>query len=745
MQAQIKFISRIIVIILLSLVCSFLLWYQRILPPAFRLGARSPVKVVIPKSSQVEDYKATEALREKARETSLKDYFQDPILRRNDRDNYRSLNKLRQTIDLLDSFFTFREGHLRHSYISPKAKCMLVAMNENELDQFWQQHAESSRNSEWQSIFEEIDKDKTHIQDIKREITELRNRWDKCHTFGDELPEIVHKVKLSEISLASWNQLKPLLLPTGELILKEGYLGFMHESTIAAYLRRIKNGELGLIEKNELQLANVIFHTAFKPNIIIELDSLDRIEESAVKSIKPIYKQMKASTVLLKKGQIIDREAYSVIQQLNLNRKEIDKQIFREAFGLTLLIFLSFWFYIRLEKLHLTGRQMTLLCFLIILASAYIGIYAFRYTEAMPLTAVALITGLFFRPSVGFAAGALFSILTLKALELEPIVLLPSFIGIVIGTIFSRRAKNRSDLAQAGIWLAIGQMTGYIIETYLSPIQHFDPFGLIWQGIAGIATALLVAGGMPYLESLFSVVTRFRLLELADPSQPLLQKLHDLTPGTYEHTLVVADLAMEASRRLHLDYELVRVGVLYHDIGKMYNPKIFIENQFGEENPHEKLTPLESAKAVIEHIPQGLELARKYGLPEPIQIFIPTHQGTARAGHFYLKARQLDPELNDDSEFRYPGPKPISRETGIVMLADTVEATLRSLKTDDKDLVKQTIHNLIDARVHDSQLSESGLTDNDLNIIADSFFMSWKNKNHERIKYISDLAAAQPQ
>lgn len=703
-----NFTLGISLILLISIICSFLLWYQRILPPKLKLGERSPVKLVSVEEKTILDLQSTEEERVKAKNEAIKKFLEKPNLVRNDKENISSLNSLESFVEELEGFFVFREKY--------NSVFILSLLPEDK----WQSKAKQA--------YLDLKKIKT-LRAIRQEIEEIKDK----ENFSAKLKNFIVKNDLYDFSYESWQKVKNKILPLGRKLINNGYLGVVEINSLKNLLPNEQ------YEDEEIFFLKLVLEENLKPNLKIYLEDLNSIEKKIAFTIEPIWKTLPANTLVLERGELITKDKFAIIDQLGLNKAEPNWKIFQEAFWMTLLVTISFWLYVKLEKFQLGFRQVLLLCFLMIAASAFVGIFAYKKPTILPLAAVAITTGLFFKPTVGFSAGTLFGILCLQALGINATLALPAFVGVIIGTILSQKAKNRADLARAGLWLGFSQVIAFLVIALLSKAIAFSWSEIVLQGLSGLVTALIVSSFMPYLESLFGIITRFRLLELSDSNQLLLQRLHDEAPGTYEHTLVVADLAQDAAKKIEADYELVRVGILYHDIGKLYNPQIFIENQFGGENPHETMTPKQSAKAIIAHVSEGINLAKKNGLPEPIICFIPSHQGTSRAGHFFLKACQQDSNLKDDTEFRYPGPKPNSKETGIAMLADTVEATIRSLKTSDTCLVKETIHNLIEARVQDNQLSDSTLTTEELNKIAESFLESWKNKNHERVRYISDL------
>jgi putative nucleotidyltransferase with HDIG domain len=260
---------------------------------------------------------------------------------------------------------------------------------------------------------------------------------------------------------------------------------------------------------------------------------------------------------------------------------------------------------------------------------------------------------------------------------------------------------------------------------------------------------VVALGISPYLERLFDLVTPIRLAELSNPNRPLLKKLATEAPGTFQHTLFVASLAEAAARELHCNVELVRAGTLYHDIGKMHDPLGFIENQMGSPNKHDEINdPWKSAEIIKKHVSEGLVMARKHQLPQAIRDFIPEHQGTLLISYFYFQAKQKAEQEGgspvNEEEFRYDGPVPQSRETGILMLADACEAALRSLKDVTPETAIGMIHKILKARWQDNQLVDSGITREELSTIAEVFVRVWQQCNHKRIAYPKAALNHQP-
>ena len=306
------------------------------------------------------------------------------------------------------------------------------------------------------------------------------------------------------------------------------------------------------------------------------------------------------------------------------------------------------------------------------------------------------------------------------------------------------RLRSRAQLLQLAVLLPLG---AWFAELVLLSTEG-QPLPSSWtrlQPDAGeLASEALLLGLMmmvailliPLLESSFGLLTRARLMELADQERPLLRRLSSEAPGTFEHTLMICGLAEEGARTIGADVDLIRTGSLYHDVGKLHAPQWFIENQTTGENPHTRLNdPLASAGVLQAHVDEGLKLARRYRLPRPIADFIPEHQGTLRMGYFLHQARLKDPNISE-RRFRYHGPTPRSKETGIMMLADGCEAALRSLPPDTSDQeARDTVKRIVEARISDGQLSQSSLSRAELELVMQSFVRVWRRMRHRRIPY----------
>ncbi|MFN9643748.1 MAG: HDIG domain-containing metalloprotein [Cyanobacteriota bacterium] len=311
-----------------------------------------------------------------------------------------------------------------------------------------------------------------------------------------------------------------------------------------------------------------------------------------------------------------------------------------------------------------------------------------------------------------------------------------------VAAILAGRQRNRAQLLQLALLLPAAAV--------LSPALRAQIASRLWNGEArgprtpalvneAVIVGALLRGGLllaPMVESFFGLLTRARLMELADLERPLLRRLSLEAPGTFEHTLMILGLAEEGARVIQADVDLIRTGALYHDVGKLHGPQWFIENQEGGTNPHDTLDdPRQSARILQAHVDEGLKLARRYRLPRPLADFIPEHQGTLKMGYFFHQARQRHPDVREE-HFRYRGPIPRCRETGILMLADGCEAALRALPPDTSEAqATTTVRRIVEARQEDGQLAASGISRAELELIIRAFVRVWKRMRHRRIAY----------
>jgi putative nucleotidyltransferase with HDIG domain len=362
------------------------------------------------------------------------------------------------------------------------------------------------------------------------------------------------------------------------------------------------------------------------------------------------------------------------------------------------------------------------------------------YAVLVPLTVTALVLTIAYNPQFALLMSLSLSLAITTALGSDLNYLLVQMSGLATAVLMLRNVRTRTRIIEVGVvsglaFLAMTLATG-LISGQTWRLMLFDAGRhCLWGTIAGF----IVSGSLPVVERCFSIITDISLLVLADGSHPLLQELLCRAPGTYTHSMTVATLAEPAAEAIGANPLLARVGSYFHDIGKMLKPAYFIENQHGE-NRHDMLEPALSTLVIIGHVKDGVALAEQYRLPRPIIDFIQQHHGTTLVEYFYREAlRQQEEQGLGQSElepsFRYPGPKPQSRENGIVMMADAVESSSRALSDPSPGSLRKLVHDLLMKRLLDGQFEESGLTLTELHLIEESLCKGLIALYHGRIKY----------
>ncbi|MHC5761605.1 HD family phosphohydrolase [Nostoc sp.] len=502
-------------------------------------------------------------------------------------------------------------------------------------------------------------------------------------------------------------------------------------------------------------LAKNLLLAVLKPNLQKDEEQTRQNAQKAAAGVPPVMVKVRHGEAIVKRGEQITAWNFEVLEHYHLIRREVKWQ---ELLKLGSVIAIAIGIFVWIER-HIDyelRQRDRLLVLLLTLSVPGVIVIGLPYTT---WSALGLLLGSFYGPTLGLTVvGLLWPILGIS-LDMSKAALLAGVGGGILGSYIAQRLRSREELALLGVAIALTQGGIYLIVKILIG----QVFGSIWYiilqeaglfALSGLGWSVVALGLSPYLEKVFDLVTPIRLAELANPNRPLLKRLATETPGTFQHTLLVATLAEAAAKELGCNVELVRAGTLYHDIGKMHDPLGFIENQMGGPNKHdtEIKDPWKSAEIIKKHVTEGLVMARKHLLPTAIQAFIPEHQGTMLIAYFHHQAQQMaqsDPSLTvDDADFRYDGPIPQSRETGIVMLADSCEAALRSLQASAKPLGEKRslkdvsteqaltmLNNILRAKWQDNQLVDSGLTREEMSQIAQIFVDVWQQFHHKRIAY----------
>ena len=493
------------------------------------------------------------------------------------------------------------------------------------------------------------------------------------------------------------------------------------------------------IPESTSHLATNLLLSILQPNLQEDRVATKNIAEKAGEAIAPVIVSIKQGEIIVREGEVISQANFVLLDGFGLSRREINWLGLRlSLFVVTSIvgIFLSIQ---RKTYPHLRRRDYILLCLLSV-TSPILTVFNISYTN---LCAVALLVSSFYSPLLAiFYVVLLAALVSFSGVSIGWEYLLAGSAGGILAAATAGKLRSREAMSRLGVLVGLTQgcvffITHLIISSSATTIWSAILPGAFYFGLSGVAWSIVAIGVSPYLERCFDLITPIRLAELSNPNLPLLKRLATEAPGTFQHTMFVSSLAESAARKLNCNVELIRAGTLYHDIGKMHDPLGFIENQMGGPNKHDEIDdPWKSAEIIKKHVTEGLVMARKYGLPKAIRDFIPEHQGTLLIAYFYHQAReQANNQPVLESDFRYDGPIPQSREAGIMMLADGCEAALRSLDKATPEQALATVKKIFKARWKDQQLCDSGLSYDELPTIAEVFIQVWQQFNHKRIAY----------
>ena len=409
--------------------------------------------------------------------------------------------------------------------------------------------------------------------------------------------------------------------------------------------------------------------------------------------------------------------------------------------SLIIIWILTFFLYIfGLFKLYSSlfsnTRKLLLLLIIVALVTLLIKILQPLSPFIAPIPFAAIVVSILFNPVVSLFTIVHLSIVAALFFYLDFSLFIILLFSSVISVYTVKNAVQRTMIVRAGVEIAIANV---FLITLFGVLLRITPQQIIifcfWGILNGLISSILSLGLLPFLENIFNIITPMRLVELSNPNHYLLKKLMVEAPGTYQHSLMVANLAEAAAEAIGANGLLIRIGCYYHDVGKLKRPLFFIENQKWADNPHNKLAPQLSATIITNHTKDGVSLLREYRLPAFLYDFVREHHGKGLVAYFYRQMLQQKDKNFDEEEFRYDGPKPQSKETALLMLADTIEAAVRSLEKPTPNKIESLIDKLFKEKLNDNQLDSAPLTLLELTTIKEAFVRILVNTFHNRIEY----------
>lgn len=519
-------------------------------------------------------------------------------------------------------------------------------------------------------------------------------------------------------------------------VLSEG----VREDQLAAARERVR----GIVRPAALSpglavLASEVAAAALRPTLQIDATQTAQRRDSADDMVMPVRIRVQYGESILRKGDVVSQAHLQILAMAGLYPPRVAWTAFGGIAVIIALLLLATGAYLAQyePEIWATDRLVVLWSLIVVVTVFLVQMLgAPRFNNyLMPAAAGPMLVGILLGRRLAIFTAATLAVLVglVAERELGPIVV--AFVGGVVGVFATRQIHRRSDFGVAALLIGVANATAALGIGLFDGLPSGDvAVNAAYAGGNGVLAGVVTIGTLPFLEQLFGLITWIKLLELANPAHPLLRRLQLEAPGTYHHSIMVGNLAEAGAEAVAADALLVRVGTYYHDVGKLRRPAFFVENQMGIENPHDKMAPSLSALTVAAHVRDGLELAREYGLPQAIADFIPQHHGTTRLTYFYHQALERGDAI-DEAAFRYEGPKPQTRETALVMLADAVEAAARSLTRPTPDRLEEVVKRLIREKLEDGQLDECGLTFRDLDRIASAFVRILTGILHPRLEY----------
>lgn len=490
-----------------------------------------------------------------------------------------------------------------------------------------------------------------------------------------------------------------------------------------------------------------LFFDLIESNLSYNSSFTERELEEEFQNISYSRGNIERGTLIISKGEIIDADKFQILNSL---KSEYESQVWNDAnynwiiFAYTLLVALTLLMLLLFLRkyralVYEDNTKVTFIffnIFLMILLTTFVVNYNSKYIYVVPICVLPLVFKAFFDARLGLFAHVL-TVLLLGSIVPNSYEYM--FLQIIAGIV---TILTVSELyKRANLFISVGQITLIYIVAYFAffvihegTVDTIEVKTFVWFILCGLAT-LFVQPLIYAYEKLFGLVSDVSLLELSDTNTKLLKELANKAPGTFHHSLNVANLAEACANEIGANAMLIRVGALYHDIGKMVNPTYFTENQSTGLNPHDDLSSRESAKIIVDHVIQGIEIARKNNLPDRVIDFIRTHHGTSTVYYFYIQEKKLEDSEVDKKDFSYPGPKPFSKETAILMMSDSVEAASKSLKEPTSSKIDAFVENIVNKQIDEGQFLNANITFKEIEVIKKVLKHKLANIYHLRIEY----------
>lgn len=499
--------------------------------------------------------------------------------------------------------------------------------------------------------------------------------------------------------------------------------------------------KLNLADKLKYVLEELV-KGQINPNCFYDEEKTQELIDETRKSVAKVV--IKQNQIIVKEGVPVTQNELDILSDLGMLDDGKNTSIYLYvyivlAMFVGIIMFLQYNYIDRnYSEIFKNTKKITLISVINLMTLVFARTIGLVSPFLIPFACAPILLTLLINYKISIVISILNVIVISIATGFDAQVMMLGVISSILGATLLKKMQQRNELLYSTLYLSIVGViitvsTGILISSNLREVLIKSAITFI----GGVLSGIFALGILPFLEGTFNEVTTLKLLELSNPNHPLLKKLLMEAPGTYHHSMLVANLAEMASEEVGANSVIVRIGSYYHDVGKTERPYFFGENQMGGENPHNHMTPNLSAKIIISHVKDGIELARKHNLPKVIQDIIGEHHGTTLVKYFYytMKNNSENPEEVKEEDYRYPGPIPNSKEAGIIMLADSVEAAVRSIKEPSEDKIKEMINNIISDKLSCGQLNDCNLTIKDIEKIKKCFLTALNGIYHHRIEY----------
>lgn len=503
-----------------------------------------------------------------------------------------------------------------------------------------------------------------------------------------------------------------------------------------------------LPKQNKLNAVGAqIAASIIKPNLLYDEEETEVRKEEARADIEEIL--IKKGTRIVSKGQEVNEQqiqllkAYGLLKDANGNDMRIGFSY--GAILLATMIVFCLYIWILCPNVWTSNSTLMLVCInIIITLMIAVGTRSISH-YMMPVSACAFILSILVDTRIAIVTNIMMVIIIGFLTEFNITLMIALLLSGILGSVMVSKIHHRSMVIYAGLASALVNVTSIISFGMINNLEiKYYIYDITYGIVGGLFTSVLTIGLLPFFESAFDIITPTKLLELTNPNQPLLRRLMIETPGTYYHSILVGNLSEAAADEVGANALLCRAGSYYHDIGKLKRPYFFKENQMTQDNPHDKISPNLSASIIISHVKDGVETAKKSKLPSKVIEIISQHHGNTLVAYFYHKAiKTQGEEAVEEEKFRYPSLKPQSKEAAIVMLADSVEAFVRSLSEPTREDVEKGVRKIVFDKINDNQLSDCSLTFKDMERIIKAFVKVLEGIFHERIEYPENLKEIQ--